>query len=492
MALPGVKTYDFLKEPWDGNRRQLFSLIPAIEAVMKEKAVYHLFDFDAFPSPVIPHQALHFEGADTARYNEAIANHAAQVDANATWETNHGAEYRRLRQVRDIERIRLTDHDEEFFWWMYDRRPKQPKYKHPKTLCLSHHQKAIAEYPDKVKKEKEECTTMIAVYEQFISSTKFHEYRIKLWENRANTDSDRQKAVGPLLHLMDLRATPNADVLKEIEADYTDVAEIRNFKGALTACAILTKLQEELAYVNRDLVKTDNFLIQCIVNKFDMSDLGLQQFMIQYSTAGAIMAPVQVEITSFTDRAAAIAQRAANPVVNAAMTWSAFQLSIAAMDKLLNGGRNTSIYSARSVAMSASVSFSKEEISLREREENVQRREDRVNANRQFRHQPQDRDRSKSNDRTRDRSRSRERNAGHTPAAQPKSYPNWDNSATVPARNVPMHRRKNFEFQHRANAATLIPGETISNEVKLDMYGNPFIVPDAASGYVQYLQPDDE
>jgi hypothetical protein len=114
-ALPGVKTYDFLKEPWDGNRRQLFSLIPAIEAAMKEKAAYHLLDFDAFPSPVIPQQALHFEGADTARYNEAIANHAAQVDANATWETNHGAEYRRLRQVRDIERIRLTDHDEEFF-----------------------------------------------------------------------------------------------------------------------------------------------------------------------------------------------------------------------------------------------------------------------------------------------------------------------------------------------------------------------------------------
>ena len=83
---------------------------------MKEKAVYHLFDFEAFPSPVIPHQALHFEGADTARYNEAIANHAALVDANATWETNHGAEYRRLRQVRDIERIRLTDHDEDFFF----------------------------------------------------------------------------------------------------------------------------------------------------------------------------------------------------------------------------------------------------------------------------------------------------------------------------------------------------------------------------------------
>jgi hypothetical protein len=58
--------------------------------------------------------------------------------------------------------------------------------------------------------------------------------------------------------------------------------------------------------------------------------------------------------------------------------------------------------------------------------------------------------------------------------------------------DVPTHRRKNFEFKHRANAATLIPGETISNEVKLDMYGNPFIVPDAASGCVQYRQPDDE
>ena len=203
------------------------------------------------------------------------------------------------------------------------------------------------------------------------------------------------------------------------------------------------------------------------------------------------MAPIEVEITSFTDRAAAIVQRAANPVANVAMTWSAFQLSIAAMDKLLNGGRNTSIYSARSVAMSASVSFSNEERSLREREENVQRREDRVNANRQFRHQSQDRDRSKSQDRTRDRSRSRERNAGHTPAAQPRSYPNWENKATVPAPTVPTHRRNKFEFKHRVNVATREPGQIIS-EVKIDMYGNAFIIPDAASGFVQYLQPDDE
>jgi len=85
-----------------------------------------------------------------------------------------------------------------------------------------------------------------------------------------------------------------------------------------------------------------------------------------------------------------------------------------------------------------------------------------------------------------------EREMQDTPQ-QPSRNPTptgWDNSATVPARNVPMHRRKNFEFQHRANAATLIPGEIISNEVKLDMYDNPFIVPEPTSGYVQYLQPD--
>ena len=64
MALPGVKFYDWEKVKWDGNRRELFSLIPAIEAMMKEKEVYHLLVFDAFPSPIIPHQALHFEASN--------------------------------------------------------------------------------------------------------------------------------------------------------------------------------------------------------------------------------------------------------------------------------------------------------------------------------------------------------------------------------------------------------------------------------------------
>ena len=122
-----------------------------------------------------------------------------------------------------------------------------------------------------------------------------------------------------------------------------------------------------------------------------------------------------------------------------------------------------------------------------------EQRDERVNVNREYRHRDrsQERDRSQSHDRTRDRSRSRDRNAGHTPAAQPRPYPNWENKATVPASTAPTHRRKKFEFNHRVNVATREPGQTIS-EVKIDMYGNPFIVPDAASGYVQYLQPDDE
>jgi hypothetical protein len=103
----------------------------------------------------------------------------------------------------------------------------------------------------------------------------------------------------------------------------------------------------------------------------------------------------------------------------------------------------------------------------------------------------QERERSQSQGRTNDRSRSRDRNAGHTPAAQPRAYPHWENKATVPASNAPTHRRKKFEFKHRVNVATREPGQILS-EVKMDMYGNSFIVPDPTSGYVQYLQPDDE
>ena len=61
----------------------------------------------------------------------------------------------------------------------------------------------------------------------------------------------------------------------------------------------------------------------------------------------------------------------------------------------------------------------------------------------------------------------------------------------APASTVPTHRRKKFEVNHRVNVTTREPGQIIS-EVKMDMYGSSFIVPDAASGFVQYLQPDDE
>jgi hypothetical protein len=290
---------------------------------------------------------------------------------------------------------------------------------------------------------------------------------------------------------MDLRATPNTDVLKAIEADFTNIAPIGNFKSALAACAILTNVQEELSNIDVDLMKSDDFLIKCIVKQFDKRDMGLQQFMIKHSLGEGILAPASVQVASYQARAAAIAARAANPIPIISMTWPNFIENLKSMDKLINCDQDTSIYSARSVAFSTSLHQSNEtdrEARMREiREVLKENREERVNVNRDYRH----RERSQSQDRTRDRSRSRDRNAGHTPAHQPRSYPNWENKATVPASTVPTHRRNKFEFKHRVNVATREPGQIIS-EVKIDMYGNPFIIPDAASGFVQYLQPDDE
>ena len=102
---------------------------------------------------------------------------------------------------------------------------------------------------------------------------------------------------------MDLRSTPNTTVLKEIEADFTNVARIDNFKNALAACAILTNVQEQLSNIDTIPLKSDDFLIQCIVKKFDLSDIGLQQLVIKYSLGGGILAPASVQVTSFTARA---------------------------------------------------------------------------------------------------------------------------------------------------------------------------------------------
>ena len=273
---------------------------------------------------------------------------------------------------------------------MLNRRPREPKYKHPRILCLPHYQKAILDYPDLVKKEKEQCSTVIEVYEYFLSSTLFHEYRSKLWDNRLNTDTEREQAVFPLIHLKQLRSTPNTQVLKEIEADFTDVQRIDNFKSALAACAILTKLQEELSNISIALMKTDDFMIQSIVKKFNYGDNGLQQFMIKHGLGEGILAPETIEITSYGEWTVANNARAnVNAPATISMTWSRFQENLKAMDKLVYAQRDTSIYSARGVVMSAYVQTSREdekERNLRDRERSMEQRERRVRDNRAYRH----------------------------------------------------------------------------------------------------------
>jgi len=155
-ALPGTQTYDFRKVKWSGNLREVHSLIPVIETMLKEKALFHLFDFDAFPSPVPPHQALYLEQQDRTRYGEATAKHATRVQENAAWEQNYG-------QLRDVEHIILNRYDEDHFWWMHNHRPKEAKLKLPKSLCQPHHKKEISEHPKEVKKELEECHSIIKV-----------------------------------------------------------------------------------------------------------------------------------------------------------------------------------------------------------------------------------------------------------------------------------------------------------------------------------------
>jgi hypothetical protein len=108
-------------------------------------------------------------------------------------------------------------------------------------------------------------------------------------------------------------------VLKEIEADFTDVQRIDNFKSALAACAILTKLQEELSNISIALMKTDDLMIQSIVKKFNYGDNGLQQFMIKHGLGEGILAPETIEITSYGEWTVANDARAN---VNAPATMS--------------------------------------------------------------------------------------------------------------------------------------------------------------------------
>jgi hypothetical protein len=73
--------------------------------------------------------------------------------------------------------------------------------------------------------------------------------------------------------------------------------------------------------------------------------------------------------------------------------------------------------------------------------------------------------------------------------ATPRAYPHWENPATKPQQATPTHLKPKFEFKHRANVVTTMPGQILNTEVRFDMYSNPFIVPEPNTGFVQYLNP---
>ena len=502
-TIAGIKVYDFEQNPWNGNRRELNTLIPDIKQALELENVAHLTNFDLHPSPVEPVQAIYYEKHDRELYEQAVLKVAFDEELERNWEHNYGRDFRQLRQVRDVEGRNLSRPDEQYFQNMKAARPKhKPEFKVPKYVSRTKHTKEIDDYPKLVKKETEECTVFKNIFAKYISAAKILEFTVSYYENTQIDDSIRERTVGPFLHLMDLRSAPNPEVEKEIESDLCGLQTINCFQDAIEACGIVTKLQMELSYINVRLRKSDDFLIKCVCKKFNMHELLFQQFMLKHSLGEGILATKDIPMVSYAERSSAARQALlTNAEDSISMTWPAFVQALNNMQELLVKQKSSSILAARNVAYSSSIStgpgkdLDAREQNLRAREAEMARLTVRMTANHEYKEETQRRSASASRDREdnkrkfyRDKSPSNDRSKSHA-GSTPGRHTNWENPATAKPQQQPTFKQPRYQYHHRANSAVAVVN---TQDVKVDFWGNAYTITEPGSGYVTYFCPPSE
>ena len=496
-------SYDFLKERYHTGKRLLSSLLPAIDERLMKENLFHLLNFDLHPSPVPPAQAMHYEAQDRAMYEKAVSKVERLRADNAEFEMHHGRRFRELRTTREQQR-HWNHRMEDEFQYLYDLRPKEAKWKEPKYLSTTTHTKALEKYPELVKKETEEAHKFKTTLFEYLSPSLQQEFEQNIWLNRLNNDSIRQKAVAIYHHLSDERSKIDTHVQKEIEADFLKVGghAISTFEEATDACQQAAKLQQELSYINVTLMKDDDFMIKCVTNKFDTTDINspLQQFMVRHSLGpNCILSSKRQKMETFSDRSLRLQNAATTPAVaEVSMTWAAFRENLDEMARLLTRQQDTSIFSAQRVAMSASTDY------RRQNERSV-----RISDNHSYKAQ-KDTERSASRERQRNapahnpngpqraRSTSRDRQRKHADSTLYRDpYPNWEKQTESPksaAASSTSNKRK-FEFKHKVNAAVVInSGRQLQCPVYIDVYGNAYTTSDdtTKTASVTYLDVRDE
>ena len=90
----GLKTVDFSKQYWNGNRRQATFIIKQIDLALRNRTsgtanIAYILDPIAHPTPFIPEDVLYRQRIDITRKQDAVARHIAQIQELEQWNAQY-------------------------------------------------------------------------------------------------------------------------------------------------------------------------------------------------------------------------------------------------------------------------------------------------------------------------------------------------------------------------------------------------------------------
>ena len=328
-AIDGLKEHNFKKNPWTGVRRQMGFLLKQLTAAWTSHVkgdLSYLFDEEGYPMPFISDLALWHQRLDTEQQTRSmrtrIAEEAALHDWNATYGIYIGLIQRRLLMIDGA-----PPPDPQEAQQFMDIMATQPIVHDPvrhQALLTAAQAKEILDTPSKIKKFEEDATAAIQVVKDHISSHMQEEFS-PIWDSTDVGQTKRRQIIATLAHLKRYQTESTASTLQEINDNFKDLKTICSFAEAVKTADMVESFQTELRFLStpdHDVTKTDEELINIIVNKFDHTNPIFIHFRLQFHISGS-MADKDIVARQYGE--AATAQNMAG----APMTWPELKRKLA-------------------------------------------------------------------------------------------------------------------------------------------------------------------
>ena len=334
----GLKTIDFSKQYWNGNRREATFVIKQIDLALRNRTsgtanIAYILDPIAHPSPFIPEDVLYRQRIDVTRKQDAVARHIAQIQELEQWNAQHLPFVLFARHRMDAANGLAPPNPEEMhhYYAIMVRMPVVDNLVPMGDLVTPAEARQISRLPDELKKIDVDAIAVIDTIKLHISVHMQGEFK-PIWDSHDAHQTNRNKAIASMAHLVRYKVEATTATLSEIEDNIKALPTIFTFEAASSTADILTEFQTELTDLSTPdniVYKSDAQLIQIIVDKLDSSGDLFNHFKIHHQLQGTMASNKAIIARQYGEFVPAI-------VEIPRMTWDDFKRAMKKFHETLN------------------------------------------------------------------------------------------------------------------------------------------------------------